>query len=139
VTSSLERANLFYSSGLGRSNHQPITLETVNGQLRVHEGGIPVASLPPVTLSLDPSETLRLREIHDRVAGKLVIYATMVAATAPTPAEQARLEAQTASRRVRLGRDFRDLIRILDRALGIQVSEYFRTRARERSSEVVTA
>lgn len=132
VADSLQRAHHFFSDVLGRSNCEPLTIHRSGETIDIRAGSSLLASVARENLELTEWDRRRFVELHNRIAMKGSIYSTLSSSTWITPGEQARLAAQLARRRTELSGDFREVLRLADRALGVRVSDHFRSRSRER-------
>jgi hypothetical protein len=132
VSDSLRRAHHFFSDVLGRKSCEPITLEQTDGTVDIRVGRSLLASVPVENLALTAWDQRRFVELLNRIVTKGSIYSTLSAAIWVLPGEEARLTAQLAGRRTDLSRNFRELLRLVDRAVGIRLSDHFRSRSRER-------
>lgn len=138
VADCLGRADHFFSYVLGRRNREPLTIEQVGVAIDIRAGSSLLASIPLQKLELTDWDRHRFLELQQRVTTKGSIYGTLSSAVWISPDEQARLTAQLARRRTDLSRDFRELLRHVDRSLGVRLSDHFRSRSRDRDLGAAT-
>jgi len=132
VADSLRRANEFFSDVLGRKDWEQLTIDHIGDAIDIRVGGSLMASVPVGTLEPGALDQRRFVELQNRIASKMSIYSTLSSTFWMAPGEQARLAAQLAGRRMDLARDYREFLRLVDRALGVRLSDHFRSRSRER-------
>ncbi|MEO8452965.1 MAG: hypothetical protein ABI647_24460 [Gemmatimonadota bacterium] len=126
VAASLDRADQFVHLVLERKDIEVLETNEVGDAFEVRLGGHLAASVRREDLHVARWDQPRFEALRKRINTNWSIYDTLSSALPSLrDDEQPRVSAQLATRRADLSRDFTELLRLVDRTVGVRLSEHF--------------